>query len=230
MKFFRFSLRISRILLVLTTLSFGYCSFAHNKSYTKIDPEIYHSHKCYSLFRFYEAKYKIPKNILFAISLKETGKPHSIYKQNIVWPWSANIDGQSYIFKNKSEAVRFIKLAKKVGKKSIDIGCMQINSMHHPYAFSTVEQSFDPKANINYAAYFLATKYKELGDWNLAISHYHSATPKLGSKYYKDVSIILKNIMNHHELFKPKYYMADSRKNSDFSDPSRNTNYYKKIK
>jgi hypothetical protein len=228
MNVFRFSLAISKILLTLAALSFNCHSFAH----TKIDPEIYHSHKCYSLFRFYETKYRIPKNILFAISLKETGKPHSIYKQNIVWPWSANIEGQSYIFKNKSEAVRFIKLAKKVGKKSIDIGCMQINSMHHPYAFSTVEQAFDPKANINYAAYFLATKYKELGDWNLAISNYHSATPSLGSKYYKDVSVILKNIMNHHEIFKPKYYMADLRKYDTFSDTyqSVNPNYYKKIK
>jgi len=93
---------------------FVYSIFLVNiASFGHIDPEMYHAHKCYSLFRFYESKYKIPKNILFAISLKETGRTHSIHKKNIVWPWSANIDGQSYIFQSKTEAVRFIKLAKK---------------------------------------------------------------------------------------------------------------------
>ena len=39
--------------------------------------------------------------------------------------------------------------------RSIDIGCAQVNLMHHPDAFASLEQAFDPMANADYAARFL---------------------------------------------------------------------------
>ena len=41
------------------------------------------------------------------------------------------------------------------GVRSIDIGCMQVNLMHHPNAFATLDAAFDPLANALYAARFL---------------------------------------------------------------------------
>ena len=38
------------------------------------------------------------------------------------------------------------------GARSIDVGCMQVNLLHHADAFASLEQAFDPVANARYAA------------------------------------------------------------------------------
>jgi len=161
------------------------------------DQEITTSLKCANLFRYYETKYDIPKDLLHAISIKETSKIHSTYKIAMVWPWSVNIKGQSYYFNTKSEAINFVKHKIHKGETCIDIGCLQINLGHHPYAFANLEQAFDPSININYAANFLRSKYDKLQNWDKAIAHYHSATKIYGDKYLDDVKKIATNIKDH---------------------------------
>src|SRR5690606_29172097 len=88
------------------------------------------------------------------------------------------------------------------GKESIDVGCMQVNLKHHPKAFDSIEQAFNPKHNIGYAASFLREKYEQLGTWSQAIAHYHSATHHLGEKYKKNVVKIAQNIDHYKSAFK----------------------------
>jgi hypothetical protein len=68
---------------------------------------------------------------------------------------------------------------------------MQINLMHHPDAFASLEQAFDPQANAAYAARFLTTLHQQTGSWDRAIAWYHSATPELGDDYLRKVSAAL---------------------------------------
>lgn len=161
------------------------------------DYEITTSLKCANLFRYYESKYDIPKDLLHAISIKETSKIHSKYKIALVWPWTANVNGQTYYFDTKAEAIKVIKNKIHKGDTSIDIGCLQINLAHHPYAFSNLDEAFDPSFNINYAASFLKLKYDKFKDWDKAIAHYHSATKIYGDKYRDDVKKIAANIGEH---------------------------------
>jgi hypothetical protein len=77
------------------------------------------------------------------------------------------------------------------GIQSIDVGCGQINLMHHPDAFPNLELAFDPQANASYAARFLKELFALTGDWNKATAMYHSATPELGAEYQRQVMAVL---------------------------------------
>ena len=69
------------------------------------------------------------------------------------------------------------------GMRSIDVGCMQVNLMHHPNAFASLDAAFDPVANALYAARFLNTLYGISGSWVKATAAYHSQTPAIGADY-----------------------------------------------
>jgi hypothetical protein len=76
------------------------------------------------------------------------------------------------------------------GVRSIDVGCGQINLMHHPDAFPNLELAFDPEANAAYAAKFLKALHSRTGDWNTATAMYHSATPGVGAEYQQQVQVV----------------------------------------
>ena len=71
------------------------------------------------------------------------------------WPWTVNAEGQGAFYDTKAEAVAAVRAMQARGVRSIDVGCGQINLMHHPDAFASLEQAFDPQANAAYAARFL---------------------------------------------------------------------------
>lgn len=71
-----------------------------------------------------------------------------------------------------------VRALKAKGVKNIDVGLMQVNLLHHPQAFSSLEQAFDPQKNIEYAAKFLTSLKKKHASWSKAIAHYHSALPQ----------------------------------------------------
>jgi hypothetical protein len=68
---------------------------------------------------------------------------------------------------------------------------MQINLMHHPDAFPSLDVAFDPQANAAYAARFLKELFAQSGDWTKATGTYHSATPDLGADYQRKVQAVL---------------------------------------
>ena len=55
--------------------------------------------------------------------------------------------------------------------------------MHHPNAFETMEQAFDPPTNGRYAGKLLASLKARLGNWPDAVAAYHSADPVRGIPY-----------------------------------------------
>ncbi len=167
--------------------------------------------KCSRLFSYYERKYKIPRDTLHSISLQETGKAHPIHKKHIVCPWVVNSEGQSFYFNTKAEAVGFIKSELKKGKKSIDVGCMQVNLKHHGHNFRSIEHALEPRINIDFAAKFLRQKFDQLGSWHKAIAHYHSATPQFGEKYSKSVFKIASNLEENKKAIL-QYYLAQNRR------------------
>lgn len=67
------------------------------------------------------------------------------------------------------------------------MGCLQVNLLHHPDAFASLQEAFDPVANATYGARFLSRLYNETGAWPKAIAAYHSRTPSLGSAYAQRV-------------------------------------------
>lgn len=134
-----------------------------------------------------ESKHNIPSGLLAAISKVESGRYHQTHKKIISWPWVIHAEGQGHFFSSKQEAINAVKDLKKKGIKNIDVGLMQINLHYHPNAFSSLEQAFDPKTNIEYAAKFLKNLKNEHSSWSKAVAHYHSAIPEHHIPYRKKV-------------------------------------------
>jgi Transglycosylase SLT domain len=124
----------------------------------------------------------LPGGLLPALARVESGRPDAA---GVVrpWPWAIDVDGQGRFFATKADAVAAVRALQAGGVHSIDVGCLQVNLMHHPGAFPSLEAAFDPAANAFYAARFLAALHARDGDWAHAIAAYHSETRRLGSAY-----------------------------------------------
>lgn len=121
-----------------------------------------------------QARHDIPDNLLLTIGIQEAGRrgPEGL----TVWPWTVNAAGEGAFFQSRYDALRFVRAKRQAGVRSIDVGCMQVNQKWHGEGFDTLEQAFDPAANVDYAARFLVSLFHETGDWWTAAGRYHSAT------------------------------------------------------
>ena len=135
----------------------------------------------------HERQYGIPEHLLAAIASSESGRFHRGLGLNLPWPWTINVNGRGYFFDTKEEAVSAVNKFRAAGYNSVDVGCMQVNLRHHPTAFASVEQAFDPAYNVGYAASFLKRNFLEDGSWRKATASYHSKTDSYGSPYAQRV-------------------------------------------
>ena len=138
---------------------------------------------CASAIYPVETQLGLPKNVLKAISLKETGRWDNQNKQSLSWPWTVTSRGKGVYHKTKREAIRAVRELQQQGIKNIDVGCMQINLFYHPHAFENLQEAFNPRLNVNYAGNFLTQLFEDHGSWKRAIEHYHSNDKQRGQRY-----------------------------------------------
>lgn len=143
--------------------------------------------ECEAAIAAAERAQAIPSRILPAIGRVESGRLDPATGRVRAWPWAINYEGQGHWFESKDEAVAAVQALQARGVKSIDVGCMQVNLMHHPDAFPTLDAAFDPPTNAAYGARFLAALNRQTGNWPMAVADYHSATPELGIPYQQRV-------------------------------------------
>jgi hypothetical protein len=175
------------LLYVVALTQFVVGSAGANVIFKTTTGEILTSQYCEPYITRYEASYAIPDKLLHAIALVESGKKDKNSAKIVAWPWAVNVAGSAYFFNNKQEAIMAVERARKRGIKSIDVGCMQVNLLHHPHAFKDLDTAFDPASNVKYAAEFLAQQYRKYLSWQDAAGAYHSATPIFHDVYKKRV-------------------------------------------
>ncbi len=173
-----------KLKFILTIFSFFVLSIGNAQAY---DMELAEASKCSRYFSIYESAFHMPSNLLRAVATTESGKYIKTASRPLAWPWTINVQGKGYQFRNKRETIRAVKQFQREGAKSIDVGCMQINLMYHPEAFRNLEQALEPRYNIVYAAQFLREKYEKAGNWKTAIGLYHNADPAFNKDYIKRV-------------------------------------------
>ena len=142
---------------------------------------------CRSAVAAAERNSGIPAQLLAAIARVESGRRDPLTGAMHPWPWTVNAEGQGFFYDTKAEAIAAVQAMQARGVRSIDVGCGQINLMHHPDAFPSLEVALDPQANAAYAARFLKELFARIGDWGKAAAAYHSATPELGAEYQQKV-------------------------------------------
>ncbi|HLJ06885.1 MAG TPA: lytic transglycosylase domain-containing protein [Acetobacteraceae bacterium] len=129
----------------------------------------------------------IPGALLAAIGRVESGRRDPVSGVWHPWPWTVDAEGEGSFYDSKAAAVAAVRAMQARGMQSIDVGCMQVNLMHHPDAFASLDLAFDPQVNAAYAARFLKELFGQTGDWAKAAALYHSATPELGADYQRKV-------------------------------------------
>lgn len=169
-----------------TILFIAVCLLTSNKSFA-YDVELAESSKCGRYFAMYEQAFHMPSNLIKAVAVTESGRYAKAAGRHVAWPWTVNAKGKGYYFANKREAIKAVNEFRAQGIKSIDVGCMQINLMYHPEAFRNLEQAFEPKYNVGYAAKFLRDKYIQARSWKEAIGLYHNGVAELNRGYIEQV-------------------------------------------
>jgi len=130
-----------------------------------------------------ERERRLPPRLLAAIGRVESGRRDPATGATQPWPWAINAEGRGSFFPDKAAAIAAVRALQAQGVRSIDVGCLQINLRHHPAAFASLEEAFEPLANARYAARFLAELQSTRGDWMQAAAHYHSQTPGFAEPY-----------------------------------------------
>jgi len=143
---------------------------------------------CLTAISAAERAQRTPARLLAAIARIESGRPDA---RGAVqpWPWTINAEGTGKFFESKAEAIAAVEALQARGVRSIDVGCMQVNLMHHPHAFASLDEAFDPDANAAYGARFLSSLHHDLKTWPAATAAYHSQTEKLGNDYARKVMV-----------------------------------------
>ncbi len=152
--------------------------------FSPLDPA--QSYLCRNATEQVERALRLPDGFLSAISRVETGRPDR--NGNLIpWPWSINAAGTGHYYASRQEAVEAVKSFQQQGIQSIDVGCLQVNLLHHPAAFPSLDMAFDPYSNARYAGLFLQKLKDQTGSWPRAAAAYHSQTGTLGTPYLQQV-------------------------------------------
>ena len=142
--------------------------------------------QCRAAIAAAEGQFGIPAGLMAAIGRVESGR-RGADGRIAPWPWSIDAAGSGQVFATKAAAIAAVRALQGRGVRSVDVGCMQVNLMHHPDAFPTLDAAFDPAANVAYAARFLRQLRAQTGSWPAAAAMYHSATPALAADYQRKV-------------------------------------------
>ena len=142
---------------------------------------------CRSAIRAAERAHGIPLALLSALGRVESGRRDPVTGNFGPWPWTINAEGRGQYFATRAEAIAAVRALQAQGVRSIDVGCMQVNLRHHPDAFASLEEAFDPVKNATYAARFLVSLHEASRNWLQAAAHYHSHTPEFASIYQRRV-------------------------------------------
>ncbi|MFC7475367.1 transglycosylase SLT domain-containing protein [Dankookia sp. GCM10030260] len=134
-----------------------------------------------------EPRSGLPPGLLLAIALVESGRSDPRTGRFEPWPWSLNVEGEGRAPPSLAAAAAEVAALQAAGRRSIDIGCMQVNLLHHPDAFPDVPTGLRPEANIRYAIVFLKSLQARFGNWADAIANYHSADAGRGANYHRRV-------------------------------------------
>jgi len=153
-------------------------------------PEMSPSQLCQAAITGAERGSGVPDRLMRSIGIVESGRrdPSGVLG---AWPWTINAEGVGSYFATKAEAMAAVTALRARGVRSIDVGCMQVNLMHHADAFASLDEAFDPGINARYAAQFLLRLYAQTGSWPGATAGYHSLTPEVGQPYARKVLALM---------------------------------------
>ncbi|WP_236643057.1 lytic transglycosylase [Vibrio tubiashii] len=151
------------------------------------------SHK--QIYEDVEQKHNIPKEVLYALALTETGITTD-EGQFMPWSYTLNWRGISYRFNSKSSACESLEWILTVSN-AVDIGETQLHWKYHNKATGSACDYFDRDIAINRSAEVMNDCYKKHSNWIKAAGCYHRpAGGELAKIYEMKYLTHLKNVLN----------------------------------
>ena len=123
---------------------------------------------CPTLIARTEARRNIPRGLLMAIALTESGTGGTPS------PYAMNIAGRSHFARSGQEMANIISANWSRGVRSIDVGCMQVNLKYHGGNFARLTDLLNSVTNVEYGASYLIKLATESGSWKNAVMSYHN--------------------------------------------------------
>jgi soluble lytic murein transglycosylase-like protein len=133
-------------------------------------------------------EHDVPVAVLYAVALTETGQRGALH------PYAMNIHGRPAFNATLQDALGLFEAARRQGEDLVDIGCMQINYRYHNRRFDSVEEMFDPRKNVDYAAQFLKALQHREGTWTATVARYH-AGPGNAPAQHRYVCAVIRNMV-----------------------------------
>jgi hypothetical protein len=124
----------------------------------------------------------VDRKLLYSVALTESGR------NGAPWPWTLNVEGESYYYESREKAHDALVKFLKRGKRSIDVGYMQVNLAYNGVRFPDTWVALDPYRNVVAASQILRENFKREGSVERAVGHYHSRTPWRAAQYFTKVS------------------------------------------
>lgn len=135
---------------------------------------------CRAAIRAAEVRYDLPKDLLLAIGLLESG----------LNPFALNLAGESRLPDNVAAAELLLVDADGNQRIDVTIGCMQLHARWHRAAFGNrPERMLDAAANVDYAARYLRRLHGEEGTWRRAVGRYNAGSVG-GGAYQRYICLI----------------------------------------
>ena len=172
-------------LVILVTLLFARCGQIFPK--TALAGADF-SQICAKAVHAAEIANQLPRFLLHAVSLTESGRWHDRAQAAVAWPWTITAGGKGKFFRTKADALAEVRRLQSQGISNIDVGCMQINLKYHGHVFQRLEEAIEPVNNVAYAATFLKNLRLKAGSWAHAVGRYHTSRWKgRGKDYWRRV-------------------------------------------
>lgn len=138
---------------------------------------------CLAAIKVAESSRRLPRHLLHAIALAESGLWREQLRTQVPWPWTVTVSGEGHYFNSPHHAADYVRGLLRDGVTNIDVGCMQINLRYHGLAFDSIEEALSPVNNVAYAVSFLEDLKHSRGSWGKAVRYYHSGNWRRGSLY-----------------------------------------------
>lgn len=150
-------------------------------------PAIEAGNICRMAIEVAEINNKIPRELLQAVALNESGKWNEKEKSLIAWPWTLTVEGTGHYYDSYAQARSALAKFKKKGITNIDVGCLQINLAYHGKNFNSLDEVLNPINNVAYGASFITHLREREHSWTRAVKFYHSANRMYHEPYRKKV-------------------------------------------
>ena len=128
--------------------------------------------------------YDLPPEVLYAVALTESARQVDSTGNVRPWPWTLNVQGRGHFFDSRQEAEAALQEHFDAGRRSIDIGLMQVNWRYHRQRLGSPQLALDPYHNLRVAAEILHHCHQSRQDWWAAVGCYHAPnSPQRADRY-----------------------------------------------